>query len=81
MFIYPKAIFEHNQTLFLRLKNIGGGYCFANSISFQSIFPNQPICLYCMQQRYAAITGVAGYVPDYVLTNHELEKLVDTDNK
>ncbi|MBL7784447.1 MAG: ketoacyl-ACP synthase III [Chitinophagales bacterium] len=34
-----------------------------------------------MQQRYAAITGVAGYVPDYVLTNHELEKLVDTDNE
>ncbi len=26
----------------------------------------------------AAITGVHGYVPDYVLTNKELEKLVDT---
>lgn len=26
----------------------------------------------------AAITGVAAYVPDYVLTNAELEKMVDT---
>lgn len=26
----------------------------------------------------AAITGVGGYVPDYVLSNQELEKLVDT---
>jgi len=29
----------------------------------------------------AAITGVGGYVPDYVLTNHELEKLVDTTDE
>ena len=29
----------------------------------------------------AAITGVAGYVPDYVLTNEELEKLVDTNDE
>lgn len=29
----------------------------------------------------AAITGVAGYVPDYVLTNDELEKLVETNDE
>ncbi|MBC6699599.1 beta-ketoacyl-ACP synthase III [Hymenobacter sp. BT190] len=29
----------------------------------------------------AAITGVGSYVPDYVLTNHELEKLVDTTDE
>jgi len=29
----------------------------------------------------AAITGVATYVPDYVLTNEELEKMVDTSNE
>jgi 3-oxoacyl-[acyl-carrier-protein] synthase III len=29
----------------------------------------------------AAITGVHGYVPDYVLTNAELEKLVDTNDE
>jgi 3-oxoacyl-[acyl-carrier-protein] synthase III len=29
----------------------------------------------------AAITGVSGYVPDYVLTNEELEKLVDTNDE
>lgn len=28
----------------------------------------------------AAITGVGGYVPDYVLTNQELEKMVETTN-
>lgn len=28
----------------------------------------------------AAITGVAGYVPDYVLTNKELETMVDTND-
>jgi 3-oxoacyl-[acyl-carrier-protein] synthase III len=32
-------------------------------------------------KRSAAITGVAGYVPDYVLTNEELEKLVDTNDE
>jgi 3-oxoacyl-[acyl-carrier-protein] synthase-3 len=31
-----------------------------------------------MSEIRAAITGVGGYVPDYVLTNQELEKLVDT---
>ena len=29
----------------------------------------------------AAITGVNGYVPDYVLTNHELETMVDTNDE
>ncbi len=29
----------------------------------------------------AAITGVGGYVPDYVLTNKELETLVDTNDE
>ena len=29
----------------------------------------------------AAITGVGSYVPDYVLTNAELEKLVDTNDE
>ena len=29
----------------------------------------------------AAITAVAGYVPDYVLTNSELEKLVPTTSE
>ncbi|MBB3696362.1 beta-ketoacyl-ACP synthase 3 [Flammeovirga yaeyamensis] len=29
----------------------------------------------------AAIKGVGGYVPDYVLTNAELEKMVDTNNE
>lgn len=29
----------------------------------------------------AAITGVHGYVPDYILTNHELETMVDTNDE
>jgi len=29
----------------------------------------------------AAITGVGGYVPDYILTNKELEKMVDTNDE
>lgn len=29
----------------------------------------------------AAITGVAGYVPDYILTNAELETMVDTNDE
>ena len=29
----------------------------------------------------AAITGIHGYVPDYILTNEELEKLVDTNDE
>ena len=29
----------------------------------------------------AVITGVQGYVPDYILTNKELETLVDTNDE
>jgi len=29
----------------------------------------------------AAITGINGYVPDYILTNKELEKIVDTNDE
>ncbi len=34
-----------------------------------------------MSKIYAAITAVNGYVPDYVLTNQELETMVDTNNE
>jgi 3-oxoacyl-[acyl-carrier-protein] synthase III len=34
-----------------------------------------------MPKIQAAITGVNGYVPDYILTNKELEKLVDTNDE
>jgi 3-oxoacyl-[acyl-carrier-protein] synthase-3 len=34
-----------------------------------------------MSEIRAAITGVGGYVPDYILTNQELEKLVDTNDE
>ncbi len=34
-----------------------------------------------MQKTRAAITGVQGYVPEYVLTNAELEKMVDTTDE
>lgn len=34
-----------------------------------------------MDKIYAAITAVNGYVPDYVLTNQELETIVDTNNE
>lgn len=34
-----------------------------------------------MSNIHAAITGVGGYVPEYVLTNKELEKLVDTNDE
>lgn len=33
-----------------------------------------------MNKIRAAITGVSGYVPDYILTNKELEKMVDTND-
>ena len=29
----------------------------------------------------AAITGINGYVPDYILTNKQLEKIVDTNDE
>jgi 3-oxoacyl-[acyl-carrier-protein] synthase III len=34
-----------------------------------------------MSKKLAAITGVCGYVPDYVLSNAELEKIVDTTDE
>lgn len=34
-----------------------------------------------MTRIHAAITGVGGYVPEYVLTNHELETMVDTSDE
>ena len=34
-----------------------------------------------MEKITAAITGVHGYVPDYILTNKELEKMVDTNEE
>lgn len=34
-----------------------------------------------MQKIHAAITAVGGYVPDYVMTNFELEKIVDTTDE
>ena len=34
-----------------------------------------------MNKIHAAITAVHGYVPDYVLTNHELETMVETNDE
>ncbi len=34
-----------------------------------------------MQKIHAAITAVHGYVPEYILTNQELEKMVDTNDE
>src|SRR4051812_45303608 len=34
-----------------------------------------------MSKITAAVTSVGGYVPDYVLTNSELEKMVDTNDE
>lgn len=34
-----------------------------------------------MQKIYAGITSVGGYVPEYTLTNAELEKMVDTNDE
>ena len=34
-----------------------------------------------MQRTKACITAVGGYVPDYVLTNHELERYVETNDE
>jgi 3-oxoacyl-[acyl-carrier-protein] synthase-3 len=34
-----------------------------------------------MQRVYAAITAVHGYVPDYILTNRELESMIDTSDE
>lgn len=34
-----------------------------------------------MQKIHAAITAVGGYVPDYIMTNQELEQIVDTTDE
>ena len=34
-----------------------------------------------MGKTHAAITAIGGYVPDYILTNAELEKMVDTTDE
>ncbi|MFN7791607.1 MAG: 3-oxoacyl-ACP synthase, partial [Cyclobacteriaceae bacterium] len=34
-----------------------------------------------MNKIRAAITGVGGYVPDYILTNKELETMVETSDE
>ena len=34
-----------------------------------------------MKKLHAAITAVGGYVPEYALTNQELEKMVDTNDE
>ena len=34
-----------------------------------------------MQKIHAAITAVGGYVPEYVMTNAELETMVDTNDE
>ena len=34
-----------------------------------------------MKKIHAAITGIQGYVPDYILNNKELEELVDTNDE
>jgi 3-oxoacyl-[acyl-carrier-protein] synthase-3 len=34
-----------------------------------------------MNKIHAAITAVHGYVPDYILTNHELQTMVDTNDE
>ena len=34
-----------------------------------------------MSKILASITGVAGYVPDYILTNEELSTMVDTSDE
>src|SRR6476661_4412999 len=34
-----------------------------------------------MNKIHAAITAVNGYVPEYILTNHELETMVDTNDE
>jgi len=34
-----------------------------------------------MSKVRAAITGIAGYVPEYILTNQELEKMVETNDE
>src|SRR5574344_375365 len=37
--------------------------------------------MYIMEKINAVITGIGGYVPDYVLTNDEISKMVDTNDE
>lgn len=41
----------------------------------------EKLILYLMEKINAVITGVGGYVPEYVLTNEELSKMVDTTDE
>ena len=34
-----------------------------------------------MEKINAIITGIGGYVPDYILTNQELSRMVDTTDE
>lgn len=34
-----------------------------------------------MSQIHAVITGVGGYVPEYILDNHELSAMMDTNDE
>ena len=34
-----------------------------------------------MKELHAVVTGIAAYVPEYILTNHEIAKLVDTSDE
>ena len=34
-----------------------------------------------MSQIHAAITGVGGYVPKYILKNHKLSSMLDTSDQ
>src|SRR3978361_1653509 len=34
-----------------------------------------------MSKIHAAVTAVNGYVPDYIMTNHELETMVETNDE
>ena len=47
---------------------------------FRLTFLNSCIEL-TMEKINAVITGIAGYVPDYILTNDELSKMVDTNDE
>ena len=43
--------------------------------------PSKIKILSIMSNLKAAITGIHGWVPDYVLTNQELETMVDTNDE
>lgn len=50
-------------------------------VIFPLLLPTLIIKIYPMQKITAAITAVGGYVPEYRLTNFELEKMVDTNDE